>query len=210
MSEKEQVRLSDYVNRPRRESDKNLLQQQLNESLRTETDVQVAEETLAALGGSEKISRFTVPQPTMGVFPLLEIIDSPFLRPGSPEITLREVYETLYVIMYKQKAVTGIYRAFRADNRLKSVQAIAEKSPDFYYVYLRALAEFADRRAEFDIEVAKFADELGVFDMLEAIRIVNSFLNASSGGFSMLPDDAKESDKKKDLTLNGLRQTSQS
>jgi len=200
--EKEQVRLADYVNRPRRETDKDL-QRQLNESLRTESDAQVSEETLAALGGEEKISRFTIPQPTMGVFPLLEIIASPFLKPGSPEITLREVYETLYVITRRQEAVPGIYRAFRADERLKSAQGIAERSPDFYYVYLRALAEFADRRAEFDIEVAKFAEELGVFDMLEAIRIVNDYLNAATGGFSMLPDDAKESGKKKDSTSNG-------
>jgi hypothetical protein len=199
MDEK-QVKLSDYVNRPRFESQKDI-DRQVQESLRTETDKQVRQETFAALGATDKVAKIAIPQPTMGVFPLLEMIESPFLKSDpNVEIRLQQIYETLYVLCRRREAVAPIYRAFRAEERMKAAAELAEKSPDFYYAYLRAIAEFASWRNDFDLEVANFADELGVFDMLAAIELVNEYLNASTGGFTMIPAAAAEQDKKKDLT----------
>ena len=200
--DKEQVKLSDYANKPRFETDKDL-NRQIEEKLRTETDTQVSGETLAALGGREKFADLAFPQPTMGIFPLLEMIDSPFLKADpNIEVKLQQIYETLYIIMKRKDAVSPIYRAFRANQRLSSAEGAAGRSPDFFYVYLRAIAEFADFRSDFDLEVAEFASSLGVFDMLEAIRLINDYLDASTGGFSMIPE-GKPEDKKKDSTSNG-------
>lgn len=197
-----QVKLSDYANKPRFETDKDM-DRQIKESLRTETDAQISEETFAALGGREKVAKLAVPQPSMGVFPLLEMIDSPFLKGDSnTEIKLQQVFEALYVIVKRKDAVSPIYRAFRANERLLTATKSANQSPDFFYVYLRAIAEFADFRSDFDLEVAEFADSLGVFNMLNAIQLINDYLDTSTGGFSMIPA-GKSDDKKKDSTSNG-------
>ena len=63
------------------------------------------EETLAFLGGGAFVRKLRIPQPSPGVFALLEIVDSPFLQGVPAEaVTLENLYTALVIMTERENA----------------------------------------------------------------------------------------------------------
>ena len=162
-------------------------------------------EILIVLDGKCKIVGQEFPPPTMGVFSLLELINSPFLDPSDDTgIKLLDIERLLYVLKYREKAVSDIIEATRIKREIDRTAEIAKVSAEHYKVHVEALKENAASWKEFDMMVASFAEELGIYDQHNAIRAINQYLNACYHGFNMLPEHSR-ADKKKEgnMIMNG-------
>ncbi|OGV36977.1 MAG: hypothetical protein A2020_16380 [Lentisphaerae bacterium GWF2_45_14] len=163
-------------------------------------------ETLAALGGGVKIGRITIPPPSMGVLSLLDMIESPFVTGDASKISINEVLKSLYVMSRGRDAVQPLMESIALGKSIEKSKEIAEKSPQFFDVYLKYHAINAAKRSAFDAAVDAFADEIGLFDPEAAISLIGDYLTACMAGFDML-EKKPESDlvKKKSgfWTLTG-------
>ena len=161
-----------------------------------ETKAGLDTETLLSLGGTIRINNLEVPPPTTAVLSLLEIIDSPFLL-LSGKASLRQVTETLYVICEREKSVASLMRYARARKAVEETANIAVSSPEFYKEYLKAVTAAGKDMQDFDANVSKFGESLGVFDIAKVAAQIKDYIFSSMGGFELIPDKDEETDKKK-------------
>ena len=157
-------------------------------------------------GGGVKIGRITIPPPSMGVLSLLDMIESPFVTGDASKISINEVLKSLYVMSRGRDAVQPLMESIALGKSIEKSKEIAEKSPQFFDVYLKYHAINAAKRSAFDAAVDAFADEIGLFDPEAAISLIGDYLTACMAGFDML-EKKPESDlvKKKSgfWTLTG-------
>jgi hypothetical protein len=162
-------------------------------------------QTMISLGARLKIGSVELRPPSMGVVSLLDSLGSPFVTSGEEkqEITVHQILEAVYVMSLGVEAVQHVYEAIRMERELEKTVKIAEKSPEFYDVFLRYLSGFSRRKAEIDIEVERFAEKIGIFEPETAIRQIFEYLSVCMSGFDMIPADQKngDPDKKKDVRL---------
>jgi hypothetical protein len=142
-------------------------------------------EAAAAIGAPCVVCGMTMPQPTAGTLTLLELLGSPFLTGGMP--TREDVEKAAYVIHARVAAVKPIFAAFRFQQKMQDVKAIAEKSPDALMVWLRFAHDSSAAWADFDTKAAEFAQTLGVYRFDDAVSDIYAYL-ALCGGFAMIPD----------------------
>lgn len=162
------------------------------------------EETCAALGAEIKIGNALVPPPTTAALMLLDVIESPFIvqTPKEYEVTLKDVYETLFVLCLREKAVQSIFSAVRALRAIEKTAQFAKINELFYEKYLTALIAVQGGYENFDSEVAQFAESCGIFSLPEAIKNLNFYISLCFGGFEMIPGKTADG-KKNDLIPNG-------
>lgn len=94
------------------------------------------EETLAFLGGACFVRKLHIPQPSPGVFALLEIVNSPFLRGELAElITIEDLYIALRIMTEREKAITSKV------NLKKMARKIGKLSPDQALTVVKEILE---------------------------------------------------------------------
>jgi len=163
------------------------------------------EETVAALGGGYVLGNVEIPPVTVGVFPLLEMIGSPFLREDANDVGLRDIMLALYVMCDGRDAVAPISTIARRRAALERQKPMAEKSPEMFAQYLAACDRIEQDWMVFEIAAQDFIDSIGQFDIQDAADVIISALNDAMAGFAALPknDDGKSSKKKRGTTRNG-------
>jgi len=157
-----------------------------------QTTLERDEETLQSLGGEMVINDIEFPPPTTAVMSLLEIIESPFVIgfENASDIKIKHINEALYVLKERENAVNPLFGLIRFEK-------IAEKSPEFFEKYLKS-----SKYADFEKEVYKFAESLGVFDQLETIIKIQTYMNICFNAFDMLPNESNgEGIKKKEIGI---------
>jgi hypothetical protein len=166
----------------------------------------IASETGAALGVGYHVGNATIPPLTLGVLPLLEAIDSPFVDENAGEnFRVSDILRAVYVMCKGFDATAGIMAMYRRKAALHNERERAAKSPDLYEVYLRQLDSLEQRWIEFDAAAAAFWDnEVGQGAGLgEAAEVVARALKDALAGLAAIPKGEKK--KAGTLTRNGLQ-----
>lgn len=168
---------------------KSLLEQVNGDSFEELSPYDVAEETLAALGGDLEINGIRVPQPTAACLCMLQAIESPFLREMGAEdsLTLKDVADALYVICNREQAVRPIFAHLRAKKMFATLTDENAKAA--------ALAPFAKQLAEFDVVSLQHFERFGTFAFEQAAETLALYLGLCTRGFEMIHEKGPESKK---------------
>ena len=172
----------------------------IDEIVAPQTKVEENRETLAALGATVKIGNVELPPVTTAVLCDLDLVESPFIKEDAKEFTLWNIYEAVYIIVAREKALAPISKAIKAKELAEKTLHIAEARPEFYAAYLRSLPELIAGWTELDNEIRKMGYKIGVISIPDSVAILTKYLNDCQGGFAMIPSDGM-ADKKKDLEL---------
>ncbi len=162
-------------------------------------------ETMTVLDAGYELGNTVIRPVTLGVLPLLEVIESPFVGGLDPddEVGLPDIMRALYVLACGREAVRPVAAIARRTQSVESTRDIAEKAPEFYDRYLAAMDRIADAWAEFDDGASAFWESLGDVPPLEALRVLRRAITDSIAGLDALPQ-GKEGEKKTDgSTVNG-------
>lgn len=179
------------------ESELALEEAKIAEEQRFEEDA----ETLQALGAPLEIGETELPEPTTGVLALLDIIKSPFVYADKEDdvISIHDYYKAIYVISSGRDAIKDIYSLRKSQDKLERAENIAEKSPEFFAVYLSVTQALSEQEAEFDAKCFEFGAELGVIDIEKSIKELSDYIQICFGGFGILPTNNDEK-KTTDMT----------
>ena len=175
-----------------------LEQSKIADEERFEEDV----ETLQALDAPLELGTMELPEPTTGVLALLDIIKSPLLFSESEDdvISIHDYYKAVYVLCKGRDAVKDIYALRKSQEKLATAEKIAEKSPEFFGVYLSLIQALSEKEAEFDAKCYEFGSNLGIIDINQSIKDLGEYISVCFGGFGMLPNTGEEEKKTADMT----------
>ena len=168
------------------EKDLNVFVESLNGDNALE-DAETAADTIASLGGTDDVFGFQ--PPSIGMLAMLDAIESPFVTASLERVGVPEILKTLYVMCYGREALNPIYASLKRERLIRKAESMAEKSPEYYAEYLKAVDRLADGWAEFDKAVIEYAEKLGNIDVDDTVKNINEYLGECFGGFSMLPQD---------------------
>jgi hypothetical protein len=157
-------------------------------------------ETSSILGGELEINGVVFPAPTTAFLMFLDLINSPFIFKNEP--TLADVYDVLFILKYREQAVSDIYGMFSAKKYLDKYEYLVEKSPEYLEVVLKYRERYEQKLQKFHALAASFGEKLGVFEIQEVTNEISEYIASCFGGFNMLPKGDGDG-KKKDLTANG-------
>jgi len=168
------------------------------------SDAEYDREVLLSLGGKLEVGGIEFPPPTPAVFPLLQLIKSPFVvgfddNKEEEDITIQTVLEVFYVLKHREKAVQPIFLGHRKTMLLERAKNLAEKSDKFFEIYLRVLKDCAIDWSIFDEKVSQFGDTMKPFDVNMVAEEIHNYINQSWMGFEMIPtskDEVKDTEKK--------------
>lgn len=158
------------------------------------------DETACILGQLE-INGVSFPSPTTALVMFFDLIQSPFITGAKPQII--DVYDALYVLKFRDKALSDVSGMFQAKKYLDEYEKLIEKSPEYLDVVLKYREKFEARLQKFHSMAAQFGETLGIIHLEEVGKQIASYVNSCFGGFEMIPKNTDEEHKKKDLTVNG-------
>lgn len=149
-----------------------------------QTKAELDLETLSSLASGLNINGYNIPQPTTAVLSLLELIESPFIKEltQNEHFNIQHVNEVLFILYHKERAATLLF------------SNIMDRKYNFTY------------NNAFQLEVFKFADKLGIYDIAAVTLKIQEMLNVCFNAFEMIPDLNNDNNKlkKKDyMTANG-------
>lgn len=171
---------------------------------------EVAAETVAALGAGDEAGALHLPPVTMGTVMLLEMIESPLLKADAEGMTLRDIAAAVYVLAAGEEAVRPVAGVVRRRVAVERLKALAEKSPEHFAVYLRAVDEIEAAWAEFDCAAAACLARCGHADPGTVAQQIVTALSDAFSGFAALPGgdgDGKKKTAPRGSTMNGPRRS---
>ena len=155
----------------------------------------MAGETITALGAGHQVGDIYIPPLTAGVLPLLELIDSPFIKEDETEYGQMAVMSTLYVLINGRAAVLPVMGIARRRNAMAKHKHLASQSPEHFAVYLAACDAIEQEWEVFDNTVAAYFETLGPFDLQGVAEAIVASLNDAMQGFAALPTDGGDEKK---------------
>ena len=159
-------------------------------------------ETSSILEGNLEINGVTFPPPTTAFIMFLDLIRSPFLY-NNTDTSLNDIYDALFVLKYREQAVSDVYGMFSAKKYLDKYEPLIEKSPEYLDVVLKYRERYEQKLQKFHSLAAAFGEKIGIFDIQEVAEMIKDYISACFGGFEMIPQKTDGKSKKKDLTVNG-------
>lgn len=183
---------------------------QVMEALAGGKPAEVAAETAAALGAGDEAGALHLPPVTMGTVMLLEMIESPLLKSEAEGMTLRDIAAAVYVLAAGEDAVRPVAGIVRRRAALERVKTLAEKSPEHFAVYLRAVEETEAAWAEFDCNAAACLARCGRANPGTVAQQIVTALSDAFSGFAALPGgdgDGKKKTAPRGSTTSGPRQS---
>lgn len=156
-------------------------------------------ESSLSLDSEMEINGIEFPAPTTAFLMFLDLMKSPFILGGDP--TLQDIYASLFVLKFREKAFKDCYGIFAARKYLDKYEKLIEKSPEYLDVVLKYREEYENKLQKFHSMAAAFGESLGVFKFEDIGKKIEQYIMACFGGFDMLPKE--NGHKKKDLTANG-------
>jgi len=166
---------------------------------RTEQDA----ETVTALGAGYQVGSQQMPPFHFGKFPLLEIIDSPFLQAEHTEFSARDIMLTVYVMFKGQAAVMPIANIARRRAAVERGKELAT-TPELYAVYLDKLQGVEAEWNRFEATAYTFWESLGVTNLQDVASVVIDALNQATEGLSAIPSKNDATQKKSGSTPKRL------
>ena len=155
------------------------------------------------LGGNMEIAGKSLPPPAAAVIAMLEMIGSPFVS-DEGEMTDLAVFQALYIVAEREKAVAPILRWQRREEALERLknELSGQEDPQTVLILANLLNQIADAKAEFDLAAVRFCDSFfGSFNVNTAASELGFYLSIA-GGFDMLPSDGSSSKKNDSSTLS--------
>ena len=155
------------------------------------------------LGSAMEIAGKKLPPPAAAVIAMLEMIDSPFVS-DEGELTDLAVFQALYIVAEREKAVGPILRWQRREEALERLKNDlgSPEDPQNVLILANMLNQIADAKADFDLAAVRFCDSFfGSFNVNEAASELGFYLSIA-GGFDMLPSDGSGSKKNGSSTLS--------
>ena len=145
------------------------------------------------LGGNMEIAGKSLPPPAAAVIAMLEMIGSPFVS-DEGEMTDLAVFQALYIVAEREKAVAPILRWQRREEALERLKNELSGPEDPQTVLI--LANLFNQIA------VRFCDSFfGSFNVNTAASELGFYLSIA-GGFDMLPTDGESSKKNGSSTLS--------
>lgn len=145
-----------------------------------------------------------IPNLTIGVLPLLELIESPFVVSCGEhyEFTRMDFIKAIYVIYKGHGAVRPLMGLAQRKSKLKALEADARKSPELYKVYLDKIDEISIVYSEFEDSAFVFSETIQISDWVEMEQTVTQMFTDLYDVIAELaaPDSTE---KKTLLTANG-------
>jgi len=169
------------------------------EGLREERESEAA----SALGGGYQIGSKVMPPVHLGVFPLLEIIESSFLDPDKCEHTLRDIMNAVYVLFKGRDVVRPLSSIARRRERLATFKPDASKDPNGFRIWLDKIDELELEFTAFEDGAAAFWDEVGATSIQEVASTVVAALNHAASGFAAFPGTG-DPEKKSSATMRSF------
>ena len=155
------------------------------------------------LGGNMEIAGKSLPPPAAAVIAMLEMIGSPFVS-DEGEMTDLAVFQALYIVAEREKAVAPILRWQRREEALERLknELSGQDDPQTVLILANLFNQIADAKAEFDLAAVRFCDSFfGSFNVNTAASELGFYLSIA-GGFDMLPSDGSSSKKNDSSTLS--------
>lgn len=155
---------------------------------------EVQTDQLAAMGGEYILGTLTL-NVTPGRIMLLEKIDSPFLGSGDGdendtiEFGLSAIAKALYVLAIGAEAVQPIMNVEAKLGRLKTLEKMAEKRPEYFKMYMDKIIEITAEETELEINAIKFYEEyMNGVEMADAGEFIMSMIKDAFEPMSMMPE----------------------
>ncbi len=155
------------------------------------------------LGDNMEIAGKSLPPPAAAVIAMLEMIGSPFVS-DEGEMTDLAVFQALYIVAEREKAVAPILRWQRREEALERLknELSGPEDPQNVLILANLFNQIADAKAEFDLAAVRFCDSFfGSFNVNTAASELGFYLSIA-GGFDMLPTDGESSKKNGSSTLS--------
>lgn len=159
-------------------------------------------EAASILEGELEINGISFPPPTTAFIMFLDLIRSPFIY-NNIDTSLNDIYDALFVLKYREQAVSNVYGIFSAKKYLDKYEPLIEKSPEYLDVVLKYREKYEQKLQKFHGLAAAFGEKIGVFNIQEVADMIKDYIAACFGGFEMIPQNTDKESKKKDLTVNG-------
>ena len=160
----------------------------------------VASETAAAFGVGYQIGAVEIPPLTIGIIPLLEAIDSPFLREDIDDFGLTDIINTVFVMAHGINAARPAMALKRRRMALDKHRLTAETKPEIYPAYLAAVDAVEAEWADFESAALLFWDTVGVIDLPEVAKTIVRAFNDAFSGYGAIPGDAGSEKKTRSVT----------
>ena len=153
-------------------------------------------ETASILEGELEINGVSFPAPTTAFIMFLDLIRSPFVYKSEPKLS--DIYDALFVLKYREQAVSDVYGMFSVKKYLDKYEHLIEKSPEYLTVVLTHREKYEQKLQKFHTLAATFGEKIGIFDIQEVANKIEDYITICFGGFNMLPKNSDDTDKKKD------------
>jgi len=168
------------------------------------TSAEIASETAAGFGIGYSVGNAVIPPITLGVLPLLDSIDSPFLDGSLGRLSASDIMRALYVLAKGYEACEPVMGIARRKASLHAEREFASKDPELYERYLKRLDDLEKEWMLFDADAADFWDnEVGnSCGLQEASETMFLALKDALCGLSAIPGNGGGK-KKRASILNG-------
>jgi len=166
-------------------------------------DADIDNETMTAIGGGYRAGALDLPPFRIGLLPLLEVIDSAFVREDVTEIPIADIAQAVYVWANGRAAIAPILGITRRRQALERVKGMADKGPEYFARYLEAIDRVESAWADFEAAAFAFFDGLGAVELEEVTNTIIDAMNEAFAGFQAVPGDGDGAKKNGASIANG-------
>ena len=153
------------------------------------------------LGDGYTASDLVIPNLTIGVLPLLELIESPFVVYGGEDYKFQRMdfIKSIYVIFKGKEVVKPLMGLAQRKSGLKKLEEDAKKTPELYKVYLDKLDEINCVYGDFEDSAFAFSESLDIKDWVDMEQTLIQMFNDLYDTVAELVND--NSPEKKTLSI---------
>ena len=164
-------------------------------------------QSYATLGGEYQIEGLRVPALTPGMFPLLEIVRSPFVTMSSDdEWTRKDIIYALFVIIHGVDSIKPLVGATQRRRSIETYKDQAMSDPEMFKVYLDKVDQINLGQSEFEESALRWWTGLNIENWLEVeSTVVMMFEDLYETMAALSANDKEGGDvkKKNGSELNG-------
>ena len=149
--------------------------EELRQSLAGLKEKERGSQVFSSLGAEYQVGALRVPALTLGMFPILDLIDSPFVSALAEEREFKrlDLIYVLYVAVHGiecARSLMGIRQRIAAVEKYRDLAT----TPEMLDVFLRRVDQIAAEKSEFERQVIGWFDGLGLDDWREVEDVVES------------------------------------
>lgn len=171
---------------------------------------EVDTDTAACLGCAYNIGDLSFDPVPMGVFPLLQMIDSPFVSEGlvddlaAGNIDMIHIISALYVCVHGADAVAPIAAVQRKQRTLVQLEEMAKGRPEYFEKLIEARLKLDDELAAFEAQAMAFWESIEGATVTDAAEVIAQVITDAMKPYGLMPEsEENKGPVKKNSTQGG-------